>query len=296
MKGCEWITKCFQKGDNIDEGEIVSSEVMSQKRSVHVGINYVNRVDARLRGCANDASNLAAYFEKQGYEPLLLIDEEPTSTTARPTKGIRRLGSAYVTRAAILGELQNLAKQSRAGTLSHVVFTFSGHGTYQKDTQGEELDACDEMIVPSDFRCISDDEVSAVLRTFDARTKVFLMTDACHSGTMCDLLFQYDPATFQQASCLPLGKATPVYPAQILHLSGCLDMQTSADAYSVHGTQGPCGALTACFLAAVKKLGPAASVQKMYAEIHALLQKTYFTQRPLVTSTFALTTSSTFDW
>jgi uncharacterized caspase-like protein len=74
-----------------------------------------------------------------------------------------------------------------------LVFHFSGHGSQQKDYNGDELDGYDETLCPTDFETqgmIVDDEINAVIvKPISHGVKLHAIIDACHSGTVLDLPF-----------------------------------------------------------------------------------------------------------
>lgn len=137
----------------------------------------------------------------------------------------------------------------------------SGHGTQVPDQNGDEIDGKDEMIVVDDFIAIRDDELYKEIvlpemkRPEHLRVKLRLVTDTCHSGTMFDLLIQY-----QETSHSPINpkswkiahrngreiikriKGT----IDILSLSACKDSELAYCDISHYGGFG--GALTSTLL------------------------------------------------
>ena len=69
---------------------------------------------------------------------------------------------------------------------------FSGHGGNIKDENGDEKDKKDEIFLPSDFskHVITDDLIKELLKKFT--TTIFIMIDACNSGSICDLKYKYN--------------------------------------------------------------------------------------------------------
>jgi hypothetical protein len=101
------------------------------------------------------------------------------------------------TRARILDELAHLARVSAPGDF--VVVHFSGHGTQQPARERDTLvepDGLDEVLLPADVApydpargaipgAIRDDELGASLAAIrDAGAEVWLVVDACHSGSL----------------------------------------------------------------------------------------------------------------
>jgi hypothetical protein len=64
-----------------------------------------------------------------------------------------------------------------------VLFFFSGHGTYDVDDDGDELDGWDEFFCPYDFNNIRDDELDAELDKLGS-TSIAVIMDTCFAGGM----------------------------------------------------------------------------------------------------------------
>lgn len=250
-------------------------------RSLHIGINYPSDTDARLYGCANDAASMATLFRQMGYASTMLIDELPTVPV--PNGALVRRGPEHVTRGAILAALREIRDATLSGTVRAVAITYSGHGTQTYDFGREELDGMDEAWVPADYETaglISDDQLGDILKTFHPETRIFIVSDACHSGTATDLPFQYD-ATMRASSA---SRVATTWRGRIVHISGCRDNQTSADAYHVEGARGATGALSACFLATLRERGIHCPLGTLMTTVNQKLQLNRFSQRSLLTT------------
>lgn len=223
------------------------------KKAVLVGINYKNS-DLQLRGCINDVRNMTQMLTTNfGFEKdnMKILTEEDSVT---PTK------------TNIIENIVWLTKDTKPGDT--VVFYYSGHGSYVKDTTNDEIDGKDEVLVPLDYDTqgyISDDMLfSYLLLPLQAGVRVFLMTDCCHSGTLFDLKYnlnsmsthktQEKPTTYEPDQWLDRymmyqdnNKLRPI--CDVVLISGCMDHQYSNDAYLNKTFQG---ALTYCFLETVK--------------------------------------------
>lgn len=74
-----------------------------------------------------------------------------------------------------------------------LVFHYSGHGSRQRNYNGDEVDGYDETLCPLDFETqgmIVDDEINtAIVRPIPPGVKLHAIIDACHSGTVLDLPF-----------------------------------------------------------------------------------------------------------
>ena len=75
--------------------------------------------------------------------------------------------------------------------------------------------------------------------------------------------------------------------SNVLLLSGCMDHQTSADAWNVQGKKQFSGAMTSCLLISMKE---SSKVFEVFEKLKKLLQQKSFTQIPLLTSSYKI------DW
>jgi hypothetical protein len=139
----------------------------AEDRALLIGIdNYQNA--SRLVGSKQDVKDMRQFIKSVwGYQ-----DHQ-----------IRTLSDAQATRTAILNAFDNwLIKGTSRG--DKILFYFSGHGSYTNDRNGDEIDNCDEILLPVDFpRMIIDDEINALLQRLEGR-QVMIVIDACHSGTI----------------------------------------------------------------------------------------------------------------
>ena len=230
------------------------------KRALLVGINYVGTRD-ELRGCINDINNVASYLQSARGYPLnsciVLSDVAPRKPT----------------RANILAAFKELLQGARAG--DELWFHFSGHGTLQRDFNGDEESGADSCICPLDYQqsgLISDDVVRSELAALvPVGARLYMVLDMCHSGTGCDLRYKFDddsylltPAPMPYAydpNAWALRQTSYEFKryvktaGEVFCISGCQDNQTSADAYL--GGQAA-GALTHSLLASLRA-NPAAS-------------------------------------
>lgn len=185
-----------------------------------MGINYVNDNTCRLNGCWNDAMMMYSLL---------------TSTYAFPLDAVKLLldndGSKkeLCTKSNIMISLLELSKQSWAQNLETIVISYSGHGTYIPDRNGDESDGRDECLCPSDFRTcglIKDDDLLYILRTFNPKSRIYLVIDCCHSGTILDLPFCRGKQGSYTDACAPKD-----IEHNIVVISGCTDAQTAAESF-----------------------------------------------------------------
>jgi hypothetical protein len=206
---------------------------MGTSKALLFGINYVG-TESALRGCANDVMNMGRFLREVGaFDNIQIYTDE--------------IDPSQVTGEAIYRHLETLARESEKGLVDRVWIHYSGHGAQVRDWSGDERDNMDECILPVDFAqrgVITDDSIKRILRMFHKETKVTCVFDCCHSGTICDLKYNY--ASNIKKTCVNTF-ADPCK-AEICVISGCMDKQTSADAYNVRGRHAFSGAMTSCLL------------------------------------------------
>lgn len=230
------------------------------KRALLIGINYVGTQN-QLYGCINDITNVAAYLQTaRGYSSnscLVLSDVAPRKPT----------------RANIMAAFKELLQGARAG--DELWFHYSGHGSLQRDTNGDEESGADSCICPLDYNragFITDDVVrSSLVALVPAGVRLYVILDMCHSGTGCDLRYKYDDTSYLlNAAVTPSAydpnawalrqtsyefKRHEKTAGNVCCISGCQDSQTSADAF-LSGQAA--GALTHSLLESLKA-NPSAS-------------------------------------
>jgi metacaspase-1 len=140
--------------------------------SIHIGLNTVdpahyNGWDGRLQACEFDAQDMQGIAEAKGFESTILLTQE--ATAERVTAAIR-----------------DAAGQLEAGDI--LFLTYSGHGGQVPDTNSDEEDANDETWVLYD-RQLVDDELFALWAEFEPGTRMFVLSDSCHSGSVTRDLF-----------------------------------------------------------------------------------------------------------
>ncbi len=137
------------------------------KRALCIGINNYPGTQMDLAGCINDANDWAAELGSRGFAVSKLIDSEAT-------------------KAAMVAGFKSAIGGAGSGDL--VVITYSGHGTYVPDVNGDELDGLDEALCPYDVQtsgdALIDDEIHALFAARAAGVRLVLISDSCHSGTV----------------------------------------------------------------------------------------------------------------
>jgi hypothetical protein len=225
------------------------------KRALLVGINYVGTPN-QLYGCINDIDNVADYLRSaRGYSAQSIV----VMSDASPRKP---------TRANILNGFKELLQGIKSG--DEIWFHFSGHGSLQRDNNGDEESGVDSCICPLDFDragLITDDVIrESLVGLVPAGARLYAVLDMCHSGTGCDLRYKYDDSSYLIDTTGPFPstydpnawalrqtsyehKRYAKTPGNVFCISGCQDSQTSADAF-LDGKAA--GALTHSLLASLR--------------------------------------------
>ena len=216
------------------------------KRALLVGINYKGS-NSELRGCYNDVEKLRGLIPN--YASAVL--KEPTAIQ-------------------ILEKLTKLVNSDS----KHLLFAYSGHGSHIKDIDGDEDDGFDETIVGADSVHITDDLINSLLVGIPRRTKGLLLFDCCYSGSSADLQYRVNEDN-NELIC-----NNKVIDADIISISGCTDMQTSADALISNEYNG---AMTIAFLETWNITKGKATCFKFVNMMNAWLDQNKFTQRAQLT-------------
>jgi hypothetical protein len=248
---------------------------MNKVAALLIGINYVDSPSMALRGCWNDAVGIAR-----------LLEARPFSFPSKDVRVLLDRNGAPLTRQILLAELGALVKRSWDDALDVVVVSYSGHGSHQRDTNGDESDGEDEGICPSDCMrtgLITDDLLHATFARFNPKTRVYAIFDSCHSGSVLDLPYCLPTKSSSSSSSSIQDEVGPA----ILMISGCRDAQTSADAYN-RRARAFGGALTNALLDALHAR-PDTDVLSLCDVITAALEKEGYEQRPVVSCSRPIT-------
>lgn len=244
------------------------------------GLNYANDSSVALNGCINDVQNMASYLQTEVGIPCEVFTDD--------------VNQQYTSAMGMLNKLYEIAMLSYRENLDLVWIHYSGHGSYIVDTSHDERDGMDEALVPCDFKTaglIPDDYISSLFSYFNPNTRVIFVFDCCHAATMGDVRYSWEDihnVVVENAEC----KA----PARIITLSGCLDDQTSADAYNVLRDNKYVGALSACLLMALNedKEGTWSNVFKLVNTVRDKLKQHGFSQVAKLCSTHDLAEDAVF--
>lgn len=145
---------------------------MKALRYLCVGINDYPGSGMDLSGCVNDALDMQMLLEAAGGTGSVLLD-----STATKAAFLEVLGTEL----------------DACGYRDTLVVTYSGHGTWIPDVDGDEPDGRDEALVMHDYFAgglVTDDDLYALFKpkSFGGRrgygARVLLISDSCHSGSV----------------------------------------------------------------------------------------------------------------
>jgi hypothetical protein len=249
-----------------------------------IGINDYPGTGSDLSGCVNDAKDWALALGNRGYRVAKVLNKDATQ------KNLRTAIRDIVT---------------RANSGDTVVITYSGHGSFVPDVNGDEPDGTDEVICPYNVDTagpITDDELFNLYSLRKQGVRVVMISDSCHSGTVARYAPITTPPTIRGKSApqrktrfLPPGAflskrqlaqlgtrrasrpASPPGRHASLLMSGCQDTEVSWDAY-FNGR--PNGAFTFVALKALSTLPASATFRKWHELIRKKLPSQQYPQSP----------------
>lgn len=266
------------------------------KKALCIGINNYPGTHMDLQGCVNDAQDWTNVLQSRGFMTSALLDQQAT-------------------KAVMMSALSDLINNAVAG--DSLVITFSGHGTYQPDKDGDEVDGLDEALCPYDIQtkgeALTDDEIHAIFKARKPGVKLVLISDSCHSGTVTRAAAAEPEADAPRPRFMPMGNwmpdkdlphsrsggvapiinigvsASPFLAAYIkseddLLLSGCQEGPNnfSYDA-KIAGRYN--GAFTYYALKTLKALGANATYKDWHAAIRRYLPSASYPQTPQLVGT-----------
>lgn len=155
-------------------------------RALLIGCNYPGTTSA-LTGCTFDARDWCLELQRRDIAARTLLNRQAT----------KQAGHAAARR--LLDALE-------PGDWAW--FWFSGHGTVDTDTGGDEPTGYDQAIVWNDFELDFDDEFAALLasRAHPRETFVFAGLDCCHSRTMHRAV---RPRAIRAPRAIPFARCRP---------------------------------------------------------------------------------------
>lgn len=240
-------------------------------QAILFGLNYSDCANGQLNGCINDVKNMKEFLSIDYDMPIYIytddVDKENTS-------GI-----------GIISNLYKMACDSYRYDLDFIYIHYSGHGSYIRDMDGDEMDYKDEALVPSDYETkglICDDYLQNIYSCFNPKTKIVCVFDCCHSGTIGDIKYRW-----LSASRVTIENINCKVKARVITISGCRDDQTSADAFNINDNKMYSGAMTSCMINVLRAKPECKDNIFMFIEyLQKKLKELKFTQIPQLCSTY----------
>lgn len=187
------------------------------KKALLIGITYEN-TKFQLNGCINDIMLIKKILDKNGFTSTILSEK----SDIKPT------------RENIINYLEEFLSNTKDG--DHLYIHYSGHGSNILDTNNDEKDKKDETIVTSDFKHISDDEIYNIIKSkLNSKSTLFAVFDSCHSGSVLDLKYMYNPNTNKLENT---NESKDELLPSVLLISGCKDEQFSQEVTTSNGSNG----------------------------------------------------------
>ena len=231
------------------------------KNAFIVGINYIN-TDYQLDGCINDVNYMNDKLLSIGFNNIQMLTE---NTPDKPTKK------------NILDGFSKLLLNANAGDA--IVFFYSGHGSYTPDKNNEEVTGYDQLLVPCDFNMITDDELNAIIHQKLKKDVLLIgIFDCCFSQSILDTKYQYLDSLTNNDFFVNANESETN--GNVIVISGCSDIQTSADAFINNVNRG---ALTWSFLETLKN-NKNVSWKELVIKMRALLKESKYDQVPQLSS------------
>jgi hypothetical protein len=236
--------------------------VVGNRKALLFGINYIGS-KYELNGCINDTISLKNKLKLLGFNDIITLTDD---NNYKPTKN------------NMLLEIKKFLESSNENDILFIAY--SGHGSNILDISGDEQDGLDEMIIPCDLDPITDDTLKNYISKYIKKNvTLFGLFDCCHSGSILDLKYQYLDSNNYDRFIIN-KKDYVINNNNILIISGCMDKQTSADAYINRKYQG---AMTWSFLQTLEKY-PNINLKDLLIYMRKILKDNNYDQIPQMSS------------
>ena len=255
------------------------------KRSLHIGINDYPGTGSDLSGCINDANDWREVLESRGFGSTSLLNSEATKT--KMIESIKKIVAS-------------------TGKDDIAVITYSGHGTWVPDEDGDEADGRDEALCPHDIaegNVVTDDEMYEIFNERSRGARIIFISDSCHSGTLSrasnimlgnredflripkirflapELYIRGNQILLSRARRVEKGNVVGKTRSSSLFLCGCKDTEYSYDAWFDERANG---AFSYTALKTLKELPADATYRDWFKEIRKFLPHIHYPQTPQI--------------
>ena len=240
---------CFKK-KTIDWPHHPRVALLFGKNNTHYGSN-------KLSFCVNDIDLVKATLTPYDFQ-------------------FRYFADADVTRKNFREQLIYAFTHALSGDIIYI--KYSGHGSYEKDLSGDEIDGYDETLyMDGNF---SDDETAELTKLIPEGVVVIFSLDCCYSGTSTR---EMTPARF-----MPPKEDYPhhrqsrrIFRSVLNHIvfSGCSENEVSEEAV-INGTGN--GIFTYYEMEPIRDAMPGLTYRKWFDQIQVMLPNKNFKQTPRV--------------
>jgi hypothetical protein len=248
------------------------------KKALLIGINYFG-TSAQLGGCINDVKNVQTLLKEQWKftdSECRVLTDDVQDPTKRPTHQ------------NIIDGMKWLCANAKQG--DRLFMSYSGHGSWVYDKNGDEDDGKDEVLCPVDYVTagfITDDLIRETLVTkIPADCWLTGLIDACHSGSSYDLRYNFAQTGSNEIKINKFGNYSATN-GRVVMFSGCMDSQTSSDAteveYNSNKNQRQ-GAMTYAFIKILKDNNCNLKFRELIRRIRGHLKRKGYSQIPQLSS------------
>jgi hypothetical protein len=280
-----------------------------------VGNNYVGTAN-ELAGCVADVQHARSYFAANVNPATFNLSFFELSDNWDASGSAVMVGANGTgTRANILKGFDWLLTGAAAGDVLYV--HYSGHGTTAVTAEAGEVDHVDSCWVPLDYQTaglIRDNELRTIANRVPSGATLWITSDSCHSGSVLDLRYSfadtsfrgdlvddfvpvweaddvsYDPRALVTSTVTVENRFYPATTGTVVLLSGCKDLQTSADAYEERQSQG---AMSWALFSALKQ-DKTTALKYLVRDVRMLLKQHKYTQIPQLSSGTTLDLNTSF--
>ncbi|XP_017235750.1 metacaspase-2 isoform X2 [Daucus carota subsp. sativus] len=253
-----------------------------RKKAVVCGVSYLGQKNY-LEASSSDARSIKDFLVNNLKFPeasIFLLTEDEEDPSRIPT------------RINIFRALKWLVESCQPG--DSLVFYYTGHGSKERDFDGDEIDGFDEVLCPVDYQTagkITDDEINAtIVRPLPPGAKLHGIIDCCFSGTVLDLPFLSKTDSKGTSRWVDQRIQYAAYKGTsggiAISISSCTDHQKSGDTTAFTGKST--GALTYSFIHALRKqpnITYGSLLNSMRTTITQVQQRDQPPQEPQISST-----------
>jgi len=241
------------------------------KRALLIGINYNSLPDLKLNGCVNDVISMRnVLIDAYGYDKrnMTMLRDDGLPQYQLPNRN------------NIMNSLESLCALTT--TTDELWVHYSGHGTYRRDNNNDEMDGYDEVIIPLDYQIngsVVDEQLKAVLET--AAGTVIISQDCCNSGTGWDLPYRFTSDASNRV--VLYSESSKMNNPNIYMFSGSRDDQLASDTYDTD-TDRSIGAFTNALVDCLRDGNHSNNLISLRTNINNYLENNGFRQRTEFTS------------